>query len=153
MSRTMNQTNAERIESLKAGIFGLITAGFVFGITEIAGRFILLQLGFNAPIDRLFPLLPLQWSSLLPGTAVLVSGFLFGVTYRYIVRQDDNPQLKAGAVMAFGLVRGFAQISEMAQLDGLLSGGRVLESVLLFGGAGLVLDWAMERGWIKAFDA
>jgi hypothetical protein len=31
---------------------------------------------------------------------------LFGVTYRYIIQEDSNPQLKAGAVLAFGLVRG-----------------------------------------------
>ena len=38
---------------------------------------------------------------------VLVSCFLFGLTYRYIVRRDlGNTNLKAGAVAAFGLVRG-----------------------------------------------
>ena len=38
---------------------------------------------------------------------VLVSCFLFGLTYRYIVRRDlENTNLKAGAVAAFGLVRG-----------------------------------------------
>ena len=37
---------------------------------------------------------------------VAVSCALFGVTYRYAVRGEDaNPQLKAGVVAAFGLVR------------------------------------------------
>ena len=35
---------------------------------------------------------------------------LFGVTYRYIIRSDKNPQLKAGGILAFGLVRGLTQI-------------------------------------------
>jgi len=40
----------------------------------------------------------------------LISGFLFGVTYRYVVRHDDNPHLKDGTVAAFALVRGLVPL-------------------------------------------
>lgn len=42
-----------------------------------------------------------------------VSSLLFGVVYRYAVRQDlGNTQLKGGVVAAFGLVRGVAQATD-----------------------------------------
>ncbi|WP_414153323.1 hypothetical protein [Nostoc commune] len=44
------------------------------------------------------------------GAVASFTGLLFGVTYRYIIRSDKNPQLKAGGVLAFGLVRGLTQI-------------------------------------------
>jgi hypothetical protein len=85
------------------------------------------------------------------GAIVLLSGFLFGVTYRYVVRQDANPQLKAGAILAFGFVRGLAQVGEMNQLDAAGAGVRILESLLLFVAAGFVLDWAIQRDWVQSF--
>lgn len=46
----------------------------------------------------------------MSGAIAFFSGLLFGVTYRYLIRSDKNPQLKAGGVLAFGLVRGLTQI-------------------------------------------
>jgi hypothetical protein len=46
----------------------------------------------------------------------LISGFLFGVTYRYVVRHDDNPHLKDGTVAAFALVRGLVPLQLSADL-------------------------------------
>jgi len=36
--------------------------------------------------------------------------FLIVVTYRYVVRNDDNPHLKDGTVAAFALVRGLVPL-------------------------------------------
>ncbi|MBE9041872.1 hypothetical protein IQ235_13895 [Oscillatoriales cyanobacterium LEGE 11467] len=146
----------ERIESLKAGLLGGFAGTIAFLVT--------------AAIDGLTIArseLPFQWMSdpetllnLVLAIAIAgASGFLFGVTYRYVIRRDLNPHLNSGAVLAFGLVRGFAQV------DATLSGGFegtasllamvviVLESIVLFAVAGRMLDWAMERDWIKPFDA
>jgi len=48
-------------------------------------------------------------------TIVFISGFLFGVTYRYAtaLRPKDR-QLQAGVVLAFGLVRGLALAEPLA---------------------------------------
>jgi hypothetical protein len=90
----------------------------------------------------------------------LVGGFLFGVTYRYAIRRDTNPQLKSGVVLAFGLVRAFGQVDaglsfeagKMPGLQELLPLAVVgVESVVLFAIAGLVLDWAIGRLLIKPF--
>ena len=43
-------------------------------------------------------------------SGAIISGFLFGVTYRYVVRNDDNPHLKDGTVAAFALVRGLVPL-------------------------------------------
>ena len=88
----------ERIESVKAGSLSGITAGI--GYVAIS------------TIDKL--MLPEYSRSLislgLEAAISIVTGFLFGVTYRYIVRTDRNDHLNTGAVLAFGLVRGLAQL-------------------------------------------
>lgn len=56
-------------------------------------------------------------STALSAVACLASCTLFGVTFRYAIRQDlQNLQLKGGVVAAFGLVRGSAQ-ADMLQLS------------------------------------
>jgi hypothetical protein len=84
-----------------------------------------------------------------------ISGFLFGITYRYIVRSDRNPHLNSGAVAAFSLVRGLAEIDAGLHLQshnpwwfGLV----VLESFLLFAIARVALDIAIGRNWVKTFQ-
>ncbi len=132
----------ERIESVKAGSLGGITAGLSYGsivmveasiLPEYLGS--LISLGLEAAIS-------------------IVTGFLFGVTYRYIIRTDRNDHLNSGAVLAFGLVRGLAQIDvskfELSQiwLDGLV----VSKSILLFSIARYLLDRALVAGWILPFS-
>lgn len=75
-----------------------------------------------------------------------VSGSLFGITYRYAVRQDPNPQIKAGVVFAFGLVRGLA----LGQQAGLLWLTMVAcgESLTLFAGAAIALEGVYQQGWL-----
>ena len=77
------------------------------------------------------------------------SGFLFGVTYRYIIRGDRNNHLQEGAILAFGLVRGFALIEGTAitPMWLLLIG----ESILSFAIASFSLNLAIKLKLLKPF--
>jgi hypothetical protein len=132
-----NFTATERLESLKSGLL----AGFFVGLSHLVLSWVNLWLG-DTSINVLF-------STPLAG----FSGFLFGVTYRYIIRRDDNPQLKLGGIFAFGLVRALAGLEIQLHTPNSLAqiarfGG---ESLLLFGIAGLILDRALQKGWVKPF--
>jgi hypothetical protein len=154
-----NFSPAERIESLKAGTVAALSCLVAFGAIAAGNSFIL--------ADRLDFLASLQVRAIdlnfaFRGSIALLGGFLFGVTYRYAIRQDTNPQLKSGVVLAFGLVRAFGQLDaglffeagKMPAWQELLPFAiRSAESVLLFAIAALVLDWAMGRSWIKLFDS
>jgi hypothetical protein len=83
---------------------------------------------------------------------VALCGFLFGVTYRYTVRQNlGNFQLKTGTVMAFALVRGLG-LGDMGW-----QGGRswlslalwFLEGFMLFAIAAFLLNIAFQQEWIR----
>ncbi len=138
----------ERWQSLRAG---LVSAGatslVVCGI--LCGR---------QWLPRFWPVLPpVQPLALTDGLLLVaiaqLSGFLFGVTYRYIVRQDNNPHLRAGAVGAFSLVRGLAQIEAGGGASISLWLLFLLESFALFLGARLALDGAINRGWVKPYPS
>jgi hypothetical protein len=135
------QDRVERIEAIKAGSLGGIAAGVVDGLTILVDRSgssiypkSLLSLGVEVAI-------------------AIVSGFLFGVTYRYIIRTDRNNHLNSGAVLAFGLVRGLAHVNvdafELSQVwsDGLLVG----KSVVMFAIARYAIDYALAAGWVLPF--
>ena len=83
-----------------------------------------------------------------------VSGFLFGVTYRYIIRTDNNSHLQQGSILAFGLVRGLAQIDVGLKNHESLQSLIVLgfESIFLFAIAGMAIDWAIRQHWIEPFS-
>ena len=97
------------------------------------------------------------------GVAV-ASCALFGVTYRYVVREDwDNFQLKSGAVGAFGLVRA-AALAEMVQAYDSAAGAPLLgsvgeaallagQSMLMFAVSAVALEAAVARQWIAPFRA
>ncbi len=139
---------AERIESVKAGVVG-------------AGSFVLAELGVVLFKTLVFPSLQEQSSQttvafnlewLLPIAIGAVSGFLFGVTYRYIIRNDHNSHLNDGAVLAFGLVRGLALIEGKPVLSELLLlSFLIFQSIIYFAIARLVLDLAIARKLIKPF--
>ena len=132
----------ERIESVKAGSLGGITAGI--GYVSIA----MLEVPILSEYSRLSIGLGLA------AAISIVTGFLFGITYRYIIRTDRNDHLNSGAVLAFGLVRGLAQIDvskfELSQIW--LDGSIVAESILLFSIARYVLDRALVAGWVLPFS-
>ncbi len=147
---------AERLESVKAGLVGALTAGVIFGALLLAQGWLSLrfaQFAAGSPgVDNL--------RLLIGGAIAALSGFLFGITYRYIIRQDQNPHLKSGAVLAFGLVRGLALVEgtlhePIALLPGTLLPLALLgaDSLLLFAGTRLVLDSALADGWVKPFGA
>ncbi|MEM6520419.1 MAG: hypothetical protein AAF722_13935, partial [Cyanobacteria bacterium P01_C01_bin.70] len=143
-------TPAERLESAKAAIAGGLAAGLI-------GLGLLLAYRFTHPTVAIFLgnlLTGLAGQTLLAHWAIAtLSGSLFALTYRYAIRQDQNPQLKAGVVMAFTLVRGLAQVdvgSAIAQhfWPFFIACG---ESLLLFGGSAIVLEWAFSKQWLKPF--
>ncbi|NER52478.1 MAG: hypothetical protein F6J92_38740 [Symploca sp. SIO1A3] len=141
---------AERIESLKAGTLAAFSFTVTYSITTVINS------GMLAKQFELFT--PLQITNevdfLVRVAVAWLSGFLFGVTYRYIIRQDDNSHLKGGAVLAFGLVRGLTPVeveqnlTEAFWLLGILG----IESILCFAIARLTLDWAIHFHWLKTFN-
>ena len=141
----------ERIESLKAGTLAAISFMLAYAIAISFNSFILaVRFQVLARLQAAFEI------DLLVKVAIaLLSGFLFGVTYRYIVRSDRNSHLGDGAVLAFSLVRGFAPVEVT---DNLIQNAWVLsvvgvESLFCFAIARLFLDFALDRYWIKPFSS
>ena len=131
----------ERIESVKAGSLGGIAAGISYGLMLTIDRFLLHE------YSRSFVTLGLAVS------IAIVSGFLFGVTYRYIIRTDCNDHLNSGAVLAFGLVRGLAQVNvdefDLSQVW--IDSSIVTKSVIMFAIARYILDRALAASWVLPF--
>jgi hypothetical protein len=137
----------ERIESVKAGIVG---AG-AFAIAELVVILVRnLIITFVVEHSSTTIVFNVEW--LLQLAIGAVSGFLFGVTYRYIIRDDHNFHLNDGAVLAFGLIRGLALIEDNFDLAALLSLIiLVMQSIICFAIARLILDLAIARKLIKPF--
>lgn len=145
-------TAAERLESIKAAILSGGIAGIVAGM--ILGSQRIYSLGVSTALASLTH--GLGGLALGVGVAIAgLSGGLFGLTYRYAIRQDTNPQLKSGVVLAFGLVRGLAQVdvaSALAQQAWPFATATI-ESLLIFATTGLCLDLALQKGWINPFKS
>lgn len=133
----------ERGESLKASL--LASTAFVsayFAVTAINWAYLSRQFPILAPA-------PLIWGTIVAA----ISGGLFGITYRYIIRDDQNSHLKDGAVLAFGLVRGLAPVgmepiaNHSLWLLTVLAG----ESIFCFLMARYCLDWALKKRWLQPF--
>lgn len=142
-------TPQERWQSIKAALLCGIAAGTVAALLTGLHRW--QSLGIPEVWMSLRGGLS-GWSFWIGAVIAGISGGVFGLTYRYAVRCDQNPQLKSGVVLAFGLVRGLALVdvaSALSQGWPWLVG--VAESLLLFAIAGRSLDWAMERHWIQPF--
>jgi len=140
----------ERLESLKAAIIAGLSFSLVFILVYILKN--LLFKKFFSELDNT-SIVTLNWHWFASVGIAGFSGFLFGITYRYIIREDKNLQLKSGSVMAFGLVRGLAEIDmglnhSLAILPLIML---VLESILEFAIAAFILDTAIKFGWVKAF--
>lgn len=141
----------ERIESLKAGILSGLSLTVAYSLITL-GNYGVLAVQFEA----LAALNITNAVNLLVKVAIaFVSGFLFGVTYRYVIRDDENPHLKSGAVLAFGLVRGFAPVEVEPNLTDSVwvLGVLGIESILDFAITRLTLDWAIHRHWVKPFKS
>ncbi|MDT9254788.1 MAG: hypothetical protein P5686_10940 [Limnospira sp. PMC 1254.20] len=138
--RSSNFSPAERIQSLVAGIWAGVSVGTIALMMELTVSGIL---GEGLTLDV---------HLIVKGAIAIISGFLFGVTYRYTVRRDNNPQLKLGVVFAFGLVRGLAiwdiapqPLAQMALWVG--------ENLVMFAVGGIMVEIGMRRGWIKYFSS
>jgi len=137
----------ERIESVKAGI---VSAG-AFAIAEVVVVLLKAIMTNALPQQEVMPII-LDWELMLQLFFGAVSGFLFGVTYRYIIRDDRNSHLNEGAVFAFGLVRGLALIENnliWSKIISLLF--LIIQSIICFAIARMVLDLAIKRKLIKPF--
>jgi hypothetical protein len=135
----------ERLASLKAGAIASATltiAELSFKIAEVYGF---------GKITTIFNSVALDWIILLGIAAI--SGFLFGITYRYIIRNDRNSHLQDGAVLAFGIVRGLALVQGWASLsdDLLFLGWLFGKSLIGFAIARFSLDLAIARKSIEPF--
>ncbi|KAM3094061.1 hypothetical protein ACKFKG_17700 [Phormidesmis sp. 146-35] len=148
MNGSSDMTLVERVESVKAGIFSALSVAIAFTLMTLINRFI-----GAIGVEPLAELQTASVNALLSGAIAVIAGFLFGITYRYVIRQDQNSHLKSGAVLAFGLVRGLAQIDVGVASRGVLLPFVVLaiESVLLFAIARLMLDWTIAQGWLRPF--
>ncbi|MBD1214907.1 MAG: hypothetical protein H9534_19745 [Dolichospermum circinale Clear-D4] len=141
----------ERLESLKAGVIGSISLGLAFLSTSLI-NVLWLDKYYHLVNYNTINIVNLQ--VILSGIIVGFSGFLFGVTYRYIIRVDTNPHLKTGGILAFGLVRGLTQIEVGWNINNPVLPFLILaaESILWFALAAFALDAAILRKWLKPFS-
>ncbi|MEL7082989.1 MAG: hypothetical protein AAF268_01615 [Cyanobacteria bacterium P01_A01_bin.3] len=146
---------ADRIESIKTGGVSVALAGVV-GSLMIGLNLWLAANTVLAPLSTPAELAHLGLTTHgLGSVGVLLSAALFGITYRYVVRTNKNPHLGPGAVGAFGLVRGCAQVETGWQLQSslaplILAAG---ESCLVFAAVAAGLDWCMRKGWIQPLSS
>jgi hypothetical protein len=144
----------ERIESIKTAIFAGVGGSVAFAPYAILSG-ALQSPPFNG-----------QWEFNHDMFAVTIA--LFGITYRYALRDSTNPQLRYGVIGAFSLTRilnlivvpstcsaiplncgpPFFYVSTDMILQGL---GYGLETALGFGGAAIVVDYCFYKGFIKKF--
>ena len=147
MVRIVPSLVTERIESVKTGIVGA-------GAFAIAELIVILLKAATVNVFPQYNLTPtiLNWELLLQLSFGAVSGFLFGVTYRYIIRDDGNSHLSDGAVFAFGLIRGLALIeNSLVWSEILFLLFSISQSIVCFAIARLILDLAIKQKLIKPF--
>ncbi|GBO55636.1 hypothetical protein APA_3787 [Pseudanabaena sp. lw0831] len=153
---------ADRIESFKAGFLGAIASVFAFFaistlhyvLHHFLQNFLTVQLISSFELGNPFILL-------IKLGMIGFSGFLFAVTYRYIVRRDRNSHLKSGAILAFACIRGFATIDrdlpaltllplvQMALAIAIL----LLENIFWLAIVQSILETAIQHKWIAAFGS
>ncbi|MEB3217144.1 MAG: hypothetical protein VKN72_13070 [Nostocales cyanobacterium 94392] len=152
IKKTSNtELQLERLESIKAGAVGSLSFSFLFILAAIFNNFLLNK--YLTKLDS-FSIFTQNSQWLISAGIAGFSGFLFAVTYRYIIRKDENPHLKSGAVMAFGLVRGLSQVDMGLNftLSILPFALLAVESILEFGVTAFILDHALQLGWVKPFN-
>jgi hypothetical protein len=137
----------ERLESLKAGLITGVMAAIAEGFFQSLQVYVWPKLETIEIVGLLFA--PAFWGDL---AIAGLSGFLFGVTCRYAIRQDNNPHLSSGVILAFGLVRGLAQVQldEVTFQDASLVLFAIMESIGLFAIAYVGLSVSIRQGWVKS---
>ena len=147
MVRIVPNLVTERIESVKAGLVGasaFATAELIAILFQATAVKAILQYNLTPIV--------LDGELLLQLSFGAVSGFLFGVTYRYIIRNDRNSHLNDGAVFAFGLIRGLALVeNNLIWSKPIFLLSLVIKSIIYFAIARFTLDLAIARKLIKPF--
>jgi hypothetical protein len=137
----------ERVESLKAGIVGGTVLAFSTSFFILVNNWLVVM-----EDDRFASLQVTMGLDLLLRLGIAwVSGFLFAVTYRYIIRDDNNSHLKDGAVLAFSIVRCLALLEGNSRWQEDISSLAVLsgESIVGFTLVRFCLDWSVRRRWLN----
>ena len=149
---------ADRIESFNAGFLGAIASVFAFFAIALLHHF--LQNFLSVQLISSFELSS-PFILLIKLGMIGFSGFLFAVTYRYIVRRDRNSHLKSGAILAFACIRSFGAIDRdlptltllpLVQLA-LVSAILLLENVAWLAIVQSILETAIQNKWIAAFGS
>jgi hypothetical protein len=145
---TPQQLQQQRRESVKAGCIAAVSFGVAYLI------FVLINLVLTRQFPSLVQFPESTGIELGVKTAgALGSGFLFGVTYRYIIREDQDNHLQEGAVLAFGLVRSGAVAEITTSIFDHLGFLAMVtsESLIGFAIARFSLDFALSRQWVQPF--
>ena len=149
---------ADRIESFKAGFLGAIASVFAFFAIALLHHF--LQNFLPVQLISSFELSS-PFILLIKLGMIGFSGFLFAVTYRYIVRRDRNSHLKSGAILAFSCIRSFGAIDRdlptltllpLVQIA-LVSAILLVENVAWLAIVQSLLETAIQHKWIAAFGS
>lgn len=143
-----SQTDLDRLESLKAAALAGLVAGIVSAALLLAHR--AQPLGWSAALASTLAGFSGATFWVSVGIAAL-SGGLFGLTYRYAVRQDPSSHIRSGVIFAFSLVRGLALVNVGAAVS--LRGWPFLiactESLLMFALAAAALEIALRQQWVQ----
>jgi len=150
---------ADRIESFKAGFLGALASVFAFFAIALLHHFVQDFLTGEQLISSFE--LGNSFILLIKLGMIGFSGFLFAVTYRYIVRRDRNSHLKSGAILAFACIRSFATVDRdlpaltllpLVQLA-LVSAILLLENIAWLAIVQSLLETAIQHKWIAAFGS
>jgi hypothetical protein len=141
-------TDKDRVESLNAAVLAGTAAGAIAAVLLLLHR--IPSVGWGAALHSVTA--GLSGSTFWVSAVIAgLSGGLFGITYRYAVRQENNSQLKMGVVLAFSLVRGLALVNVAAavSLRGWPFAAAIAESLLIFTTAAASLELARQQQWIN----
>ena len=143
----------EKIESVKSAVFAAVGGTIaVVPFALLRGAF----MHYNA-----------DWEFNYDGLLILTAP-LFGITYRYAIRRDNNPNLKQGVIGAFVITRAVATVkvadicssiplncgppfylfTDQMLLTGLLN---FAEAGLCFGGAAYLMETLFVSGALSKF--
>ena len=161
---------ADRLESFKSGFLGAIASVLAFFAIAVLHDFLQNYLTGLQPSMRLINSFELGNPLILFFKLGMIgfSGFLFAVTYRYIVRRDRNSHLKSGAILAFACIRSFATVDrDLSALTDFSSSSLItfinifalpiaillLENIIWLAIVQRLLETAIQHQWIAAFDS
>ncbi|HBC43143.1 MAG TPA: hypothetical protein DCZ88_14970 [Pseudanabaena sp.] len=156
-SESKNLSISDRIDSLKAGCLGAIASVFAFFVIALCHHFLQnhltnVQLISNFELDIALMLL-------IKLAMIGFAGFLFAVTYRYIVRRDRNSHLKSGAILAFACIRSVTtidhELTSLIQLPLISMALAIIillvENIVWLAIIQSLIETAIQHKWITTF--